>query len=196
MIPRNPRPAAPKPAPADPERGALRAKLIAARLELSDRDVRSRMIADRLLRWLRTMPLQRLAFYWPVRGEPDVTQAVITWLAEDPSRVAALPTVSGEVLEFLRWHPRMPMKPGAHGIRVPDTAERVKPQLLVIPCVGIDERRYRLGYGGGYYDRTLAAFPVRPSTVGIAFDCGRVKSIEPRPHDIPLDLGITESGAL
>ena len=196
MIPRNPGPAASKATPADPKRGALRAKLIAARLELADHEVRSRVVADRLLRWLRTMPLQRLAFYWPVRGEPDVTPAIVTWLAEDPSRVAALPVVRGEVLEFLRWQPRMPMKPGALGIQVPDTDERVKPQLLVIPCVGIDERRYRLGYGGGYYDRTLAAFPVRPSTVGIAFDCGRVKTIDPQPHDIPLDLGITESGAL
>jgi len=174
----------------------MRAKLIAARLELADRDIRSRVVADRLLRWLRTMPLQRLAFYWPTRAEPDVTQAVTTWLAENPSRIAALPVIAGQLLEFAPWQPRMPMKAGPMGIQVPDSAERVKPQLLVIPCVGIDEERYRLGYGGGFYDRTLAHFPVRPSTVGISFDCGRVKSIFPQPHDMQLDLGITESGAL
>jgi 5-formyltetrahydrofolate cyclo-ligase len=189
-------PPAPKAAPPDPKRGALRAKLLAARLELSDREVRSRVVSDRLLRWLRTMPLTRLAFYWPTRGEPEVTPAVVTWLAEDPARVASLPVIAGRLLEFAPWHPRSAMRPGPFSIQVPDTSERVKPQLLIVPCVGIDEQRYRLGYGGGYYDRTLAAFPVRPTSVGIAFDCGRVKSIDPKPHDIQLDLGITESGAL
>jgi 5,10-methenyltetrahydrofolate synthetase len=192
---RTPPPPAPK-APSDPARGALRAKLLAARNELTDREARSRVVSDRLLRWLRTMPLQRLAFYWPTRGEPDVTAAITTWLAEDPKRGAALPVIAGQLLEFAPWRPRTPMKPGEFGIQVPDTAQRVKPQLLVIPCVGIDEQRHRLGYGAGFYDRTLAAMSVRPSTVGIAFDCGRVKSIGPRPHDIQLDLGITESGVL
>jgi 5-formyltetrahydrofolate cyclo-ligase len=189
-------PPAPKGLPPDPARGALRAKLLAARNELADREARARMISDRLLRWLRTMPLQRLAFYWPTRGEPDVTAAVSTWLAEDPARRAALPVVAGALLEFAPWHPRTPMKTGEFGIQVPDTGERIRPQLLVIPCVGIDEQRHRLGYGAGFYDRTLAGMPVRPSTVGIAFDCGRVRSIDPKPHDIQLELAITESGVL
>jgi 5,10-methenyltetrahydrofolate synthetase len=189
-------PPAPQVPPPDSRRGVMRAKLLAARLELADRDVRSRVLSDRLLRWLRTMPLQRLAFYWPTRAEPDVSAAITTWLAEDPGRGASLPVVAGQLLEFAPWHPRAPMKAGTFGIQVPDTPARVKPQLLVIPCVGIDEQRYRLGYGAGFYDRTLASLAVRPSTVGIAFDCGRVKSIDPQPHDIQLDLGITESGAL
>ncbi len=193
---RTPPPPAPKALPSDPARGALRAKLLAARNELADREARSRMLSDRLLRWLRTVPLQRLAFYWPTRGEPDVTAAITTWLAESPARSAALPVIVGQLLEFAPWHPRMPMKPGQFGIQVPDTPKRLKPQLLVIPCVGIDEQRHRLGYGAGFYDRTLASLAVRPSTVGIAFDCGRVKSIDPKPHDIQLDLGITESGVL
>jgi len=182
--------------PSEPTRGALRARLLAARNELPDREARSRVLSDRLLRWLRTMPLQRLAFYWPTRGEPDVTHAVTTWLAENPAHSAALPVVAGQLLEFAPWHPRMPMKPGQFGIQVPDTDTRIRPQLLVIPCVGIDEQRHRLGYGAGFYDRTLASLAVRPSTVGIAFDCGRIKSINPHPHDIQLDLGITESGVL
>jgi 5-formyltetrahydrofolate cyclo-ligase len=185
-----------KASPPDPARGALRAKLLAARNELADREARSRVLGDRLLRWLRTMPLQRLAFYWPTRGEPDVTPAITTWLAEDPAHRAALPVVAGQLLEFAPWQPRTPMKSGPFGIQVPDTDKRIKPQLLVIPCVGIDEQRHRLGYGAGFYDRTLAAMTVRPSTVGIAFDCGRTKSINPQPHDIQLDLGITESGVL
>lgn len=190
-----PRPAA-KSAPPDPKRGALRAKLLAARLELTDRDARSRMLGERLLRWLGTMPMQRLAFYWPTRGEPDVTAAITTWLAAATDRSAALPVVAGQLLEFAPWNPRMPMKAGEFGIQVPDTRERVKPQLLLIPCVGIDAQRYRLGYGAGFYDRTLAGLSIRPSTVGIAFDCGRIPSIDPQKHDVQLDLGITESGVL
>lgn len=196
MIFRTPPVPTPATPPPDPGRGALRAKLLAARNELADREARSRILSDRLLRWLRTMPLQRLAFYWPIRGEPDVTAAITTWLAEDRGRSAALPVVAGQLLEFAPWHPRMAMKNGDFGIQVPDTAARVKPQLLVIPCVGIDEQRHRLGYGAGFYDRTLASLAVRPSTVGIAFDCGRVRSVGPKPHDIQLDLGITESGVL
>ena len=190
-----PRPPA-KSTPPDPKRGALRAKLLAARLELIDRDARSRMLCERLLRWLRTMPMQRLAFYWPTRGEPDVTAAITNWLAETNDHSAALPVVAGQVLEFAPWNPRTLMKAGEFGIQVPDTKARVKPQLLLIPCVGIDAQRYRIGYGAGFYDRTLAALSVRPSTVGIAFDCGRVPSINPQPHDVQLDLGITESGVL
>jgi len=174
----------------------MRARLLAARLELADREVRSRVISDRLLRWLRTVPVTRLAFYWPTRAEPEVTAGIVTWLAENPQRVASLPVTAGQLLEFAPWTPRATMKAGEFGIQIPDTRERIKPQLLIVPCVGLDERRYRLGYGAGFYDRTLAAFPVRPSTVGITFDCGRVKSIDPQPHDIPLDLGLTESGAL
>jgi 5,10-methenyltetrahydrofolate synthetase len=174
----------------------LRAKLLAARNELTDREARSRVVSDRLLRWLRTMPMQRLAFYWPTRGEPDVTAAITTWLAETSSRSAALPVVTGQLLEFAPWHPRTQMRAGEFGIQVPDTKARIKPQLLLIPCVGIDAQRYRLGYGAGFYDRTLARLAVRPSTVGIAFDCGRIPTIGPQPHDVQLDLGITESGVL
>lgn len=196
MIYRIPPPPPRSEPPPDPQRGALRARLLAARNELADRDVRSRVLCDRLLRWLKTMPVQRLAFYWPVRGEPDITAAVTTWLAGSREHSAALPVIVGKTLEFAPWHPRMPMKPGEFGIQVPDTHVRIRPQVIVIPCVGIDSQRYRLGYGAGFYDRTLAGFSVRPSTVGIAFDCGRVPSIHPKPHDVQLDLGITESGAL
>ena len=68
------------------------------------------------------------------------------------------------------------------------------PDALLIPCVGFDARRYRLGYGGGYYDRTLARMVPWPLTVGIAFECGRLDTIEPRPHDMQVDVVITEAG--
>ncbi len=180
----------------DPERAGLRARLLAARAALADRAVRERALTARVARWLRTMPVARLAFFWPVRGEPDLTAVIGEWLAEGAGRTAALPVVVGDMLEFAAWAPGAPMQAGAYDIPIPATIRRVIPQLILIPCVGIDDRRYRLGYGGGYYDRTTAAFAVRPVLVGVAFDCGRVASIDPQPHDVRLDLAITESGVL
>jgi 5-formyltetrahydrofolate cyclo-ligase len=180
----------------DGQRQELRSRLLAARAALPDRGERGSVLANRVARWLNTMPLARLAFYWPVRGEPDLSAVVARWLAADSARHAALPVVEGELLQFAPWTPGMSLQPGRFGIPVPPGPARLTPQLLLIPCVGFDLARYRLGYGGGFYDRTLAAFKVRPVTVGLAFDCGRVPSIDPQPHDIRLDLVISESGVL
>jgi 5-formyltetrahydrofolate cyclo-ligase len=180
----------------DPERGGMRARLLAARQNIEDRAERERVLVNRVARWLRTMPVTRLAFYWPVRGEPDLLQMVTSWLAEDSTRQAALPVVVDDVLEFAPWTRTMPMEPGEYGIQVPASKQRIKPQLLLIPCLGIDDNRYRLGYGGGYYDRTLARAAVRPVAVGVGFDCGRISSIRPQPHDVRLDLAVTESGVI
>jgi len=177
-------------------RAALRARLLAARGAQADHAQRATVVAHRVARWISTMPLTRLAFYWPVRGEVDLASTVARWLAADRNRCAGLPVIEGEVLEFAPWSPGVPLEPGRFGIPVPAGEERMRPQLLLIPCVGFDGARYRLGYGGGYYDRTLAAFKVRPVTVGIAFDCGRLQSVDPQPHDIRLDLVISESGVL
>jgi 5-formyltetrahydrofolate cyclo-ligase len=178
------------------ERKALRARLLSARDALDDRAVRETALANRVARWLNTMPVARLAFYWPVRGEPDLAQVIARWLAADGTRRAALPVVEGEQLQFAPWAPGAPMVVGRFGTPVPQTEMRLVPQLLLIPCVGFDGARYRLGYGGGYYDRTLAALKVKPVKVGVAFDCGRVPNIAAQPHDVKLDLVISETGVL
>lgn len=165
-------------------------------MNMENRAELERVLINRIARWLRTMPMTRLGFFWPVKAEPNLIPMVTGWLAEDAQRQAGLPIVVGDVLEFAPWTPRTPMEPGAFGIDVPASKMRMKPQLILIPCVAIDERRYRLGYGGGFYDRTLARAAVRPVAVGVGFDCGRIVSIGPQPHDIRLDLAITESGVL
>lgn len=79
----------------------------------------------------------------------------------------------------------------------PRTGETETPDALLVPCVGFDAHRYRIGYGGGFYDRTLAALHAaghRPHTIGIAFEANRVESIAPQPHDIALDCIVTERG--
>lgn len=183
------------PPPSD-ERKALRARLLAARESLPDRSERERVLVARVARWLRTMPVSRLAFYWPIRGEPNLVATIVAWLGESPNRQAALPVIVGQTLEFAPWTVRSPMTAGPFGIQAPATTQRISPQLLLIPCVAIDSRRYRLGFGGGFYDRTLARLSLKPVTVGVTFDVGRIDSINPGPHDVRLDLAITESGVL
>lgn len=177
-------------------RQELRDKLLAARQTMANRAEVERVLLARAARWLRTMPVTRLAFYWPIRGEPDLRRTILAWLGEDVQRRAGLPVIVEKLLEFAPWSADTPMTQGPLGIAEPGRHARMSPQLLLIPCVGIDTLRYRLGFGGGYYDRTLAVLDPRPVTVGIAFDCTRVNSISPQPHDVRLDLVITESGVL
>ncbi len=179
------------------ERAVLRDKLMTARQLMPEHAEVERALVNRVARWLRTMPVTRLAFFWPIRGEPDLRRIIAAWANEDPARRAALPVmVAGKLLEFAPWTPDTPMEHGPLGIAVPARLARLAPQLLLIPCLGIDSSRYRLGYGGGYYDRTLAKLDPKPVAVGVGFDCGRVNTIAPQPHDIRLDLAITESGVL
>ncbi len=176
---------------------ALREQLLALRAAMPQRLEREEVLINRSRRWLSTMPVSRLAFYWPVRGECDLTALMGEWLQADARRIAALPVIESDVLAFAAWTPTTRMTEGPYGIPTPPaSAARVAPQVLLIPCVGVDRNRYRLGYGGGYYDRTLAQLSPRPVLVGICFDQGRVKSLAPQPHDIRMDLVITESGVL
>jgi 5,10-methenyltetrahydrofolate synthetase len=85
------------------------------------------------------------------------------------------------------------MRAGAYGIPVPAHGRSVQPDCLLVPCVGFDRARYRLGYGGGFYDRTLADLVPWPLTVGIAFEATRVESIGPASHDIQLDVVLTDA---
>lgn len=176
---------------------ALREQLLAMRAAMPQRQEREQALAGRTRRWLGTMPATRLGFYWAIRGECDLTSVITQWLTKDIQRIAALPIVSGDLLRFVAWDPQTPMQEGAYGIATPPPAAcQVAPQVLLIPCVGVDRNRYRLGYGGGYYDRTLATLSPRPVLVGICFDQGRVKNLAPQAHDIRMDLVITESGVL
>ncbi len=178
------------------DRQILREQLLATRQALTNRADLERALTARVARWLKTMPVTRLGFYWPIRGEPDLRRVILSWLGEDVQRRAGLPVMVDKMLEFAPWGADTPMMQGPLGIQVPSRHARLSPQLLLIPCVGFDSMRHRLGYGGGYYDRTLAALNPRPVTVGVAFDATKVPSIGPQSHDLRMDLVITESGVL
>lgn len=133
----------------------------------------------------------------PYKSEID-TVPLLARLSREGWRTC-LPVVIGadQPLLFRAWTPGEALAPGVWDIPIPpETAAEVLPDVLLVPMLAFDRQGYRLGYGGGFYDRTLAAFKLRPVTVGIAFDVGRIKSIGPQPHDVRLDLALTESGSL
>jgi 5,10-methenyltetrahydrofolate synthetase len=138
---------------------------------------------------------QVLAGYWAMKDEPDLEAVMARWHA-DGLRVALPRVVASEApLVFTRWRPGTQLVPGPFGTLHPDDPEPVTPQLLVIPCLGFDARCFRLGYGGGYYDRTLEQLP-GALTVGVAYDCCEVRGFVPHEHDLPLDWVITERRVL
>jgi 5-formyltetrahydrofolate cyclo-ligase len=94
---------------------------------------------------------------------------------------------------FRAWSPECAMSEGLYGIPVPQGTDEVRPDLVLLPLVGFDAARFRLGYGGGYYDRTLAGLAPRPRTIGIGFELARLATVHPQPHDIALDAIVTEA---
>jgi 5-formyltetrahydrofolate cyclo-ligase len=135
-----------------------------------------------------------IGFYWPFRAEIDLV-GFVRGLIEGGSR-AALPVVveKGQPLAFWHWEPGTAMRPGIWNIPVPAVAEPVEPDCLLVPLVGFDDQGYRLGYGGGYYDRTLAAMPRRPMALGIGYAFQHLPTIRPQPFDLPMDAVVTEDG--
>lgn len=136
-----------------------------------------------------------LSAYWPMHGEPDL-RALMSEL--DASGVTiALPVVETKArpLVFRHWTPSTRMVRGVWNIPVPaDDTETVTPTIVLAPVIGWDAEGYRLGYGGGYFDRTLAAMTPRPFSIGIGFGAMRIATIYPQPYDIALDTVVTETG--
>lgn len=142
---------------------------------------------------LRAQPDACLAFYWPIRGELALFATMQRAVAS--GTIVALPVVADPhgPLQFRRWTPASRMEPGVWKIPIPAEPIEVDPHVLFVPLVGFDPGRYRLGNGGGYYDRTLAVRSPRPRTVGVGFECLRVPTIHPQAHDLPMDWVVTEA---
>jgi len=175
-------------------RKETRDRLIAQRFAISaeDRSAWSERISRALESALEPYAGRLIGFYWPFRGEYD-PRGVLTAMRERGSHLA-LPVIveRGQPLVFRAWSPGSLMVQGTWKIPMPESGDAVFPDLLVVPLVGFDRQGYRLGYGGGFYDRTIAAMPERPRTIGVGFELGRLETIYPQPHDIPLERIITE----
>lgn len=133
--------------------------------------------------------------YWPIKGEPDLRPLMRD--LHGAGALIALPVVETRAapLVFRRWTPETRMVRGDWNIPVPPPeAETVTPHIALAPLVGWTAEGYRLGYGGGYFDRTLAALHPRPFVIGIGLHSAGLATIFPQPHDIPLDMIVTESG--
>lgn len=194
----------PSPIPAPPRddaaalaawRKQTRAQLLAAREALTSeqRQQNEQLICQRLGEICRERGEQCFGFYWPYRGEIDLRPVIGDLLKI--GKQAALPQVIAKnaPLEFHRWTPTSTMIEGRYGIAVPVDEPTVVPGVLLIPLVGFDAQCYRLGYGGGFYDRTLAAIMPRPLTIGVGFEFARLATVAPQTHDIALDIILTET---
>jgi 5,10-methenyltetrahydrofolate synthetase len=173
-----------------------RTELLSRRRAISDAE-RSQWNASITRLLIEGFPFLRsmtLGFYWPIQGEFDPRFA--THYFRRHGATAALPVVvqKGAPLQFREWYPGAIVVKGTFGLPMPSETPVVRPQALLIPPVGFDAQGYRLGYGGGYFDRTLAGLTPHPLKIGVAFDLSRIPTIRPQPHDVPMDFIVTESG--
>ena len=144
---------------------------------------------------LHERPGITLGVYWPFQAEFD-PRSLIDWLISTGSAVA-LPVVVDKKgpLEYRAWRPGEKLVDGVWNIPIPEKRQIVTPKAVLAPLVGFDRDWYRLGYGGGYFDRTLAALAPRPWAIGVGFELSRLETIYPQDFDIPMDLIVTEAGA-
>ncbi len=177
-------------------KAALRTALLQARRSMTPRAraAADEAIADGAMQWWRQERPAVLGVYAAIRGEPDLS-ALYEQLHACGAQLA-LPVAgqAGQPLRFVRWTPGEAMCKDACGVPAPLRQEAVAPAALLVPCVGFNEACIRLGYGGGYYDRTLAQTP-RPKTLGIAYDSSEAR-FDAQAHDVALDRVLTESRLL
>jgi 5,10-methenyltetrahydrofolate synthetase len=177
-------------------RAAERARLIGARepLDEANLDRLRRRIDAHLERSFPGLAAATLAFCWPMRGEYDARP--LADRLRERGAVTALPVVVAprRPLVFREWHPGVALAPGPLGIPYPTSSEPVVPTVMLVPLHGWDDAGYRLGHGGGFFDRTLAAITPRPIAIGVGYELGRMPTIRPQAWDIPMDWIVTERG--
>jgi 5-formyltetrahydrofolate cyclo-ligase len=177
-------------------RKAERDRLVAARERL-DAATRERLrgrIDAHLWRSFPGLAAARLAFCWPIRGEYDARRLAERLRAR--GAVTALPVVVAprQPLVFREWHPGVPLASGPLGIPYPVGSDPVVPTAALVPMNGWDDAGYRLGYGGGFFDRTLASLATKPVVIGVSYELARMPTIRPQSWDVPMDWVVTECG--
>ena len=208
------------------DKSGKRKALIEARLNLPDRLQRADLLQRVMRIWLFGRRDTVIGAYWPIKGEFDPLPALYRWqedailnessqsesglrhepraqlatesIASRSPRKIGLPVVDKvhKTLTFHAWYPGCPMEEDAYGIPKPKDTEVIVPTLLFVPCVGYGPGGYRLGYGGGFYDRTLASLQPRPVTVGLGYTNGWLPDLEPETHDVALDALLNDNGVV
>lgn len=205
---------------------STRKALVQLRLDMPDRLAQADFLQQVMRIWLVGSPHEVIGAYWPIKGEFDPLPALYRWqedavlgldalsealpmqaesaqlanesIASRSPRKIGLPVVNKvhKTLVFHAWYPGCPMEEDAYGIPKPKDTEVIVPTLLFVPCVGYGPGGYRLGYGGGFYDRTLATLSPRPFTVGLGFSQGWLPDMLPESHDLPLDVVLNDKGVV
>jgi 5-formyltetrahydrofolate cyclo-ligase len=181
------------------DRAALRRKLIDDRLALPDRLARAEDLQRVLRVWLVSRREATIGAYWPIKGEFDPLPALFRWSEADPERRRiGLPVVDKThgTLQFHVWYPGCPMEEDAFHIPKPKGTEAFTPQLMLVPCLGFGPCGLRLGYGGGFMDKTLAEMQPRPAAVGLGYAHGFLPLLKPSALDVALDAMLTEEGVV
>ena len=183
------------------DRDGLRKRLVAARLALTDRLERAVQLQSVLRVWLVGRRETSIGAYWPIKGEFDPLPALYRWVEGAPDgieRRIGLPVADRATgqLRFHVWYPGCPTELDAYDIPKPKDTEEFAPDLLVVPCLGFGPGGVRLGYGGGFFDRTLASLSPRPVTVGVSFTHGFLPLLRAGEIDKPLDAMLTEDGVM
>jgi 5,10-methenyltetrahydrofolate synthetase len=139
----------------------------------------------------------RLAsYYWPFRGEPDLRPWGQTIVDRGGRTALPLVVAKGQPLVFREWKQGEKLERGVWNIPIPAEGEPVFPDIVIAPLVGYDRSNYRLGYGGGFFDRTLASLPRKPLVIGIGYGSCALPTIYPQAHDSPMDAIVTEAGVI
>jgi 5-formyltetrahydrofolate cyclo-ligase len=133
-----------------------------------------------------------LGFCWPMRGEFDVRGLAQRHLAQGGDVAIPVVVQRSAPIEFWRWRPGASMAKGIWDIPIPRDRAMVMPDVVLVPLVGFDASGFRLGYGGGYFDRTLAAARLRPCAIGLGYEDSLLPTIFPQHHDIAMDLIVTD----
>ncbi|MGE0478811.1 MAG: 5-formyltetrahydrofolate cyclo-ligase [Nitrospirales bacterium] len=185
-----------KPRPEDVTqwRKNMRHEIIKHRLSLSTND--RLLMTGKIILGLDTVlgnfKNKIISVYWPFQGEPNL----LYWMESIIRRGAqiALPIVieKHNPLIFKTWAPGEKLEGGIWNIPVPVDGKRVTPDIVIAPLVAFDPHLYRLGYGGGFFDRTLASFPVKPLAIGVGYEITKIPTIFPQSYDVPMDLIVTE----
>ena len=177
-------------------RRSERTRLIGARerLDAATLERFRRRIDAHLTRSFPGLASATVAFCWPTRGEYDARPLAAA--LRERGAVTALPVVVAprQPLIFREWHDGEPLTPGPLGIPYPTSSEPVVPTVALVPMNGWDESGYRLGYGAGYFDRTLASPPKPLVAIGVGYESAKIATIRPQSWDVPMDWIVTERG--
>lgn len=177
-------------------RTALRRERVAAReaLPAAEHAKKTAALIAHLRLFLGRRAPATLGFYWPIRAEPDCRPLVTELLLLGWRSCLPVIVDRAAAMTFHEWTPASHMVAGEHGIPTVADGRVLLPDVLLLPVNAFDAEGFRLGYGGGYFDRTLATLMPRPFAIGVGFELARIATIAPHAQDCRLDAVVTEAG--